>query len=253
MRSSQGERSGGRGGRPAAIVARGHRAGTDRRLDRSWGPRRARLDASVEAAGSSAGASADATTSVVGTLGWRVGRGRRVLELADRLRAARQRPTPAAPIRGDEPEQEDDRLAGHQEQEDHGEQQHGADHDRPVPGDGQRRQDDEDDQDDDLDPEAAEPRATFGLEVGAAVLDRAGRPRTAGRRRVGSRIDGCRRRRRRGRVGGRAPSDGGSGSGVWSVTGRNDTGGGRDAPHARGATAGASQVGGKPHMSAEDA
>ena len=40
----------------------------------------------------------------------------RVLELADRPRLARQRPAPAPPIGGDEAEQEDHRLAGHEQQ-----------------------------------------------------------------------------------------------------------------------------------------
>ena len=46
-----------------------------------------------------------------------------VLELADRLRPARQRPAAAAPVGGHQPEQEDDRLAGDQQQHDHDEQQ----------------------------------------------------------------------------------------------------------------------------------
>ena len=43
---------------------------------------------------------------------------------------------------------------------------------RPIPGDAQRRQDDEDDQHHELDPEAAEAGAALRLEVLALVLDR---------------------------------------------------------------------------------
>ena len=46
-----------------------------------------------------------------------------VLELADRPGRAAERTAPAAPIGGDETEQEDDRLAGDQEQDDHREQE----------------------------------------------------------------------------------------------------------------------------------
>ena len=52
---------------------------------------------------------------------------RRVLELADRLRLARERPTTAPPVGRHQPQQEDDRLAGDQQQPDDREQQDGAD------------------------------------------------------------------------------------------------------------------------------
>ena len=50
-----------------------------------------------------------------------------------------------------------------------------ADRDRPVPGDAERRQDDQDDQQAHLEPEAAEPRAALGVERLALVGDRANR------------------------------------------------------------------------------
>ena len=67
------------------------------------------------------------------------------------------------------------------------------------------------DEDDDLEPEAAEAGASLRLEVIALVLDRTGRrPRATWRRRVGPRVD-------------RSSAGGSVG---WSVTRRNDTGGG---------------------------
>ena len=72
-----------------------------------------------------------------------LGRGGLVLELADRLRrrcaSGRRR---AAPVGGDEPEQEDDRLAGDEQQDDREREQDRAEPDRPLPGDAERRQDD---------------------------------------------------------------------------------------------------------------
>ena len=110
------------------------------------------------------------------------------------------------------------------------------------------------DQDDDLDPEAAEARAALRLEVR--------RPCTGPARSIGD--GGAASGRLADRQvspaspraiasAGWAPSGSGLGSGVWSVTGRNDTGGGWDAPYAGGATGVASQVGGQSHLSAEDA
>ncbi len=57
-----------------------------------------------------------------GTLG-RLAARRLVLDLADRLRGAAERPPPRPPVGGDEAEQEDDRLAGDEQQHDHGEEE----------------------------------------------------------------------------------------------------------------------------------
>jgi hypothetical protein len=103
---------------------------------------------------------------------------------------ARERAAPAASIRGDQTEQEDDRLACDQQQPDHREEQRRADRRGPVPRDAQRRQHDEDHEDHDLDPEAAETRAACRFEVVALVLDGPGRRSRASRRgRVGPSID----------------------------------------------------------------
>src|SRR3954451_4504585 len=140
---------------------------------------------------------APASVSVVGVV--RRGRCARILELSDRLRAARQRTTTAPTVRADEPEQEDDRLARHEQQSDHGEEQDRADDRRPVQHDAQWRQEDEEDQDRDLEAETPEPRPTLRLEVVALVLDGAGgRSRTSRWRRVCTRVE----RRLAGRVGG---------------------------------------------------
>src|SRR3954470_9997737 len=102
----------------------------------------------------------------------RAGVARGVLELAHRLGGARARPTAPAAICADEPEQEDDRLPGDEQQQDHGEEKDRAHDRRPVPDDRERRQEDEEDQDDDLEPKAAEAGAALGLEIVALVLDR---------------------------------------------------------------------------------
>ena len=73
--------------------------------------------------------------------GLAIGR-RRVLELPDRLRGTPHRPAAGPAVGGHQPQQEDDRLARDQQQEDHDEQQGRADRRRPVPHDGQRREDD---------------------------------------------------------------------------------------------------------------
>ena len=73
----------------------------------------------------------------------------------------------------------------------------GADRLGPLPGDGERRQDDEDAEDDQLEPEAAEAGATLRVEVVALVLDRRRRDRHEregyGKRRAGAEAQARRR------------------------------------------------------------
>src|SRR3954447_5266430 len=99
-----------------------------------------------------------------------------ILDLADRRGPAAQRTSASLPpVCGDEAEQEDDGLAGDQEERDRHEEEQGAEPVRPAPEHRDRRQDDEDREQAHLEAEATEPRSALRIEGLARVLNRSNR------------------------------------------------------------------------------
>ncbi len=126
---------------------------------------------------------------LLGRRGWRE-IGDLVHDLADGRPGLRVERRPArAPVGGHQAQQEDDGLAAEEQQDEREDEQRAADEGIPAPRHRERREDEEEGEQADLDPEAAQPRSSLGVERLTLVEGRLGgraHGRARGGRPVGS-------------------------------------------------------------------